>query len=57
MKILFWNVRGLGGKNRRSQLKELINKYRVDVFSLQEAMKTKFSICELSKLVDGQNFS
>jgi hypothetical protein len=26
MKDLFWNVRGLGGKNRRGKLKEIINK-------------------------------
>jgi exonuclease III len=55
MKILFWNVRGLGGE--KGQLKELINKHRVDVFCLQETMKTKFTLPEHTKLDDRQNFS
>jgi exonuclease III len=47
MKILFWNVRGLGEKKRRGQLKELIDKNRVDIFCLHETMKREFSISEL----------
>jgi exonuclease III len=49
MKALFWNVRGLGGKKRRGQLKELIDKYRVDIFCIQETMKKEFTIGELRK--------
>jgi exonuclease III len=45
------------GKKRRGQLKELINKHRVDVFYLQETMKIEFTLSELRNLVDGQNFS
>jgi hypothetical protein len=36
MKVLFCNVRGLGGRNRRGHLKELISKHRVDVFVFRD---------------------
>jgi mRNA deadenylase 3'-5' endonuclease subunit Ccr4 len=55
MKVLFWNVRVWG--ERRGQLKEFINKYRVDIFCLQETMKREFSISELRGLVGISNFS
>lgn len=57
MKILFWNVRGLGEKKRRGQLKELIDKNRVDILYLQETMKREVSISELRGLVGNSNFS
>jgi hypothetical protein len=41
------------GGERRGQLKELINKHRVDGFCLQETMKTDFTLSELRRLVDG----
>jgi hypothetical protein len=57
MKVLFWNVRCLGGKNRRGQLKELISKHRVDILNIQDTMKRGFTFNELSRLVGGQSFS
>jgi hypothetical protein len=42
-----------GWGERRGQLKELINKHRVDGFCLQETMKTDFTLSELRRLVDG----
>jgi endonuclease/exonuclease/phosphatase family metal-dependent hydrolase len=41
MKICFWNIRGLGGKGRRRQLRELIPKHRIDLICLQETMRRK----------------
>jgi hypothetical protein len=51
IKILCWNIRGLGGKGRRKQLKELMYKYKVDVICLQETMKEHFTLSELRELV------
>jgi hypothetical protein len=51
IKILCWNIRGLGGKGRRKQLKELMYKYKVDVICLQETMKEHFTLSELRGLV------
>jgi exonuclease III len=57
MKILCWNVRGLGGKGIRRQLKEMVDKNRVDIIYLQETMKENFTIAELRGLASGQSFS
>jgi exonuclease III len=57
MKILCWNVRGLGGKGRSRQLKEMVDKNRVEILCLQETMKEHFTIAELRELVSGQSFS
>jgi exonuclease III len=57
MRILCWNVRGLGGKGRRRQLKEMVTNHRVDVICLQETMNEHFTIVELRGLVSGQSFS
>jgi exonuclease III len=43
MRILFWNIRGVGGKGRIRQLRELVNKHRVEVLCLQETMKKEFT--------------
>jgi hypothetical protein len=34
MKVLFWNMMGLGVKGRRRQLRELVSKHIVDVLCL-----------------------
>jgi exonuclease III len=47
---------GFGGKKRRGQLKELIDKNRVDILYLQETMKREVSISELRGLVGNSNF-
>jgi exonuclease III len=57
MRILCWNVRGLGGKGRRRQLKEMVTMHRVDIMCLQETMKEQFTVVDLKGLVSGHNFS
>jgi exonuclease III len=57
MRILCRNVKGLGGKGRRRQLKERVDINRVDIICLQETMKENFTIAELRGLASGQSFS
>jgi exonuclease III len=42
MRILFWNIRGLGSAGRRKLLLELINKYNFDGICIQETIKASF---------------
>lgn len=49
MKILFWNIRGLGNAGRRKLLLELVNKYSFDCICLQETIKTGFKQRELDR--------
>jgi hypothetical protein len=51
MKILFWNIRGLGNVGRRKLLLELVNKHSFDCICLQETIKTSFRQRELEKLL------
>jgi exonuclease III len=53
MRVCFWNIRGLGGKERR-QLRKMIFKQRIDVICLQEIMKTHFSLANLRNLVGAE---
>lgn len=46
MKLLFWNR----AKGRQTQLAELISMHRVEVFCLQEIIKSSFSQRELAPL-------
>jgi hypothetical protein len=57
MRILCWNIRGLGSKGRRKQLKQWVVSQNVEVICLQETMKENFSIAKLRGLVTGQNFA
>jgi exonuclease III len=57
MKILFWNIRGLGGEGRRKQLREMMADQRIDVVCLQETIKEDFNQWELRALCDQGNFS
>jgi exonuclease III len=57
MRILYWNVRGLGGKGRKRQLKKMVIMHRVDIMCLQETMKEQFTVAYLRGLVSGHNFS
>lgn len=50
MKILFWNLRGLGAPGRKKKLRELIFDHRLDVVCLQETIKQSFSEGELKTL-------
>lgn len=54
MKILFWNIRGMGAMGRRNQLRELRHKYRVDAICLQETIKKDFSVWDLQALSEGE---
>lgn len=49
MKILFWNVRGLGNAGRRKLLIELVNKHAFDCICLQETIRTSFRQRELER--------
>lgn len=49
MKILFWNIRGLGNAGRRKLLVELVSKYAFDCICLQETTKTSFRQRELDR--------
>jgi exonuclease III len=57
MKILFWNIRGLGGAGRRWQFKDLMSFHHLEVICLQETIKRDFSDHMLKDLVNGQDFS
>jgi exonuclease III len=56
MKILCWNIRGLGASGRRNQLRELRKTHRVDAICLQETIKSDFSIWDLNSLSEGESF-
>jgi hypothetical protein len=56
MKILFWNIRGLGALGRRKQLRELRHKHRVGAICLQETSKKDFSVWDLQALSEGEIF-
>lgn len=43
MKVIFWNIRGLGGAARRRQLKELIYFGGLDAVGVQKTIKHNFS--------------
>lgn len=49
MKILFWNIRGLGNAGRRKLLVELISKFSFDCICLQETIKSSFRQRELDR--------
>jgi exonuclease III len=56
-KVLFCNIRGLGGKSKRGQLKELVDKKKIDIIFLQETLKANFTSVQLKSFVRGQKFS
>jgi exonuclease III len=53
MKILYWNIRGVGRKGRRRHLKEVMYNHKVYILCLQETMKEEFTIVELRGLEGG----
>lgn len=57
MKIIFWNIRGLGGVGRRGQFKNLMSQHNLEVICLQETIKRDFTNHMLQDLVNGQDFS
>lgn len=54
MKILSWNVRGLGGVEKRRYVKECLWKYHLDMVIFQETKKDKIVPLLIRSLV-GQN--
>ena len=56
MKILFWNIRGLGGVGRRRQLVELCQQQNPQFICLQETIKDSFRPRELDSLARGFPF-
>jgi exonuclease III len=50
MKLLFWNIRGWGQKDRRRQVNEFTNKEKADFVGLQETLKEDFSDKELKQV-------
>jgi len=49
MKILYWNIRGLGNTGRRKLLLELVNKHSFDCICLQETIKSSFRYRDLER--------
>jgi exonuclease III len=49
MKILFWNIRGLGNGGRRKLLIELVGKHDFDCICLQETIRDSFKQRELDR--------
>lgn len=57
MRCLFWNVRGLGNKARRRQLKVVIKERDVDLLCVQETKKESFTNKELNSFQGDKSFS
>jgi len=43
MRVLLWNVRGLGKLARRGHIRDFIHTERIDIVGLQETVKSEFS--------------
>ena len=56
MRILFWNIRGLGGPGRRKQLVELCQMHDITLICLQETIKDTFTARELDRFSRGEPF-
>jgi exonuclease III len=56
MKILFWNVRGLGKSYRRNWVKNHILAEDLDVVAIQETIKQDFTDFELKELASNNDF-
>lgn len=57
MKIIFWNVQGLGNARRRKLLLELVNKHAFDCICLQETIKSSFRQRELERFAGQKDMS
>jgi exonuclease III len=57
MKIMFWNVRGLGKGFRRSLVKDHVIQEDLDVVALQETIKQNFDDIELKELSGNRDFT
>lgn len=43
MKILFWNARGLGLKEKRSKVKKLVKDRKIDMMLIQETKQKEIT--------------
>lgn len=57
MKVLFWNIRGLGNSARGRQLRELIIEKEVDIICIQETKKKSFSDRDLNTFQGNRIFN
>ena len=57
MKMLFWNIRGMGKLARVRHLKDLMAQEQIDIIGIQETIKQSFSTQELENLVKWGLFS
>lgn len=57
MNILFWNIRGLGSKGRRSQLKNILQEHKVNCVCISETIKQNFTNREVLALGGGISFT
>jgi len=57
MKVMFWNVRGLGKPHRRSLVRKHILSDNLEVVALQETIKQNFDDWELKELAGNQDFT
>lgn len=57
MRILFWNVRGLGKAHRRRWVKEHILSEDIDMVAIQKTIKQDFSDIELKEMAGDRDFS
>jgi exonuclease III len=57
MRIMMWNVRGLGKAARHRQTRDYISQERIDIIGIQETIKSDFSDKELADIAGGVSFS
>lgn len=50
MNILFWNIRGLGSKGRRAQLKRFLADHKITCVCISETIKQSFTNREVVAL-------
>ena len=56
MKVLFWNIRGMGKKSRMGLHKDIIYKEIVDIVGIQETIRRDFADWEMLALTPGSSF-
>jgi exonuclease III len=57
MRFLFWNIRGLGKRSRKRQVREFIADHNLEVVGIQETIKETFTDRELLDLLGNKDFS
>lgn len=56
MKLIMWNIRGMGQRSRIRQLKEMIAQWKPEIIGLQETIKRSFREWELEALAPGGGY-